>query len=217
MECKICGSEIVVREDKKGSNIYGFCGKCMFVEKLNKVGMEIEKEEYIRHNNNFENNGYVKYLNDFLDEGVSPFVESGLHLDYGCGPGPVLHGLMEQRGFFSKTYDYYHQHDEDYSKYKYDIITSTEVFEHFYDPIRNIEKILKLLNNGGILSIMTSFVKPLPEFYEWWYIRDITHVSFYHAKTFEFIAEKYGLEIIYSNNKNIIVLKVNFHDKNHIM
>ncbi len=207
MECKICGEVINIKKSENGNNTYGFCSRCMFVEKLNKIESNVEKEEYARHNNNFENIGYVKYLNDFINEAVIPFAENGLHLDYGCGPGPVLHELMKQRGFSSKTYDYYYQHNEDYSNYKYDIITSTEVFEHFYDPIRDIEEILKLLNKGGILSVMTSFVKSEPEFYDWWYIRDITHVSFYHIKTFEFIANKYEMEIIYTNNKNIIVLK----------
>ncbi len=207
MECKICGALIIVEVDKKGRNTYGFCKKCMFTEKINKINSEIEKNEYERHNNNSDNIGYVNYINNFLDEAVTPFVKSGLHLDYGCGPGPVLHELMINKGFRSKTYDYYYHHDKNYAEYKYDVITSTEVFEHFYDPLRNIEKILTLLKRGGIISIMTSFVKPADEFYDWWYIRDITHVSFYHLKTFEFIANKYDLEIIYTNNKNIIVLR----------
>ncbi len=207
MECKICGESKNIEKSENAGNTFVFCKNCNFVEKINKIDTETEKDEYVRHNNNFGNEGYVKYLNNFLDDAVIPFVKEGTHLDYGCGPGPVLHELMKQRGFNSKTYDYYYKHDENYAKYRYDVITSTEVFEHFYDPINDIEKILKLLNDGGILSLMTSFVKPEPEFYEWWYIRDITHVSFYHIKTFDYIAKKYNLEIIYTNNKNIIVLK----------
>ncbi len=207
MECKICGSDISVKKSKKGNNLFGFCDCCMFVEKINKVDSLSEEKEYDRHNNSVENIGYVNYLSNFLEEAVEPFVKKGLHLDYGCGPGPVLHELMKKRGFNSKTYDYYYQHDKDYSNYKYDIITSTEVFEHFHDPIENIEKILMLLKEGGVLAIMTSFVKSEPEFYDWWYIRDITHVSFYHIKTFGYLAKKYNLEIVYTNNVNIIVLK----------
>jgi len=45
------------------------------------------------------------------------------------------------------------------------------------------------------------------EFKEWFYIRDITHHTFYNLKTFEYIAHKYNYEIIYTDNKNKIVLR----------
>ncbi len=207
MNCRVCGDEIIVRNSGKNDENFAFCSNCKFVEKIKKVGPELESNEYYRHNNSIENEGYVKYLNNFIDEAVAPFINKGSHLDYGCGPGPVLHELMKRRGFSSKTYDYYCPHDLDYSTKTYDIITSTEVFEHFYDPLENIEKVLKLLKGGGILSIMTSFVKEDDHFFNWWYIRDVTHVSFYHLKTFEYIATKYNLEILYTNYTNIIVLK----------
>lgn len=207
MNCIVCGSNVEIKESEKNKNTFAFCNVCKFVEKANKVDESLEIDEYDRHNNSMENDGYVKYLQGFLDEAVFPFIDDGIHLDYGCGPGPVLHELVKRQGFISKRYDYYYEHDSDYMDYKYDVITSTEVFEHFYNPIENIEKILKLLKKGGLLSVMTSFVKPEPEFYDWWYIRDITHVGFYHEKTFEYIAKKYNLEIIYTNNINIMVMK----------
>jgi hypothetical protein len=54
---------------------------------------------------------------------------------------------------------------------------------------------------------MTLFIKEEIDFQDWWYRRDPTHVTFYHQDTFEHIAECFGLEVVKSNDKNIILLK----------
>ena len=47
----------------------------------------------------------------------------------------------------------------------------------------------------------------IKEFLNWWYRRDLTHISFYTLKTFEEIGKRFGLEIINTNNVNVIIFK----------
>ena len=69
-------------------------------------------------------------------------------------------------------------------------------------------KLLKsLLNENGIIAIMTLFHPNSDEdFKQWWYRRDITHISFYTPKTLRQMAEMVGLAVLFEDNKNLCVL-----------
>jgi len=42
---------------------------------------------------------------------------------------------------------------------------------------------------------------------QWYYLRDITHVSFYHHKTLKYLAQTYNLEIIYMDDERVVVFQ----------
>lgn len=212
MNCKICNATAVkkVYDEKHGNNYY-FCSNCdfIFLDNSEIVGIHEEKEVYDGHDNSFECDGYVEMFENFLAQAVNPFIdEKGLALEFGSGPGPVLAQMLVDSGWHVKKHDKFYESDLDYQAYQYDLITSTEVFEHFDDPLKEMEKITNILKPGGILAIMTLLrPKTEEEFLHWWYRRDKTHISFYSIKTLEYLAQYYGLTIIYTDDERLITFK----------
>ena len=103
-------------------------------------------------------------------------------------------------------FDPFFNKNDEYLNKKYQLITSTEVVEHFVDPLKEFKHLARLLEEGGYLLIMTRLrTMNNEEFLNWWYRRDLTHISFYNHKTFQEIGKKFGLKIISTNNVNVIV------------
>lgn len=207
MKCKICDSTNL-REISANNKIYYHCLDCefIFIDSNYLISSDEELSQYNQHNNSIENEGYVNMFENFIKEAISPFIKEGKALDFGSGPGPVLSELLKRKGFDVNIYDPFYA--PNLPSDKFDLISSTEVFEHFINPLENIELILSLLNKNGILAIMTNFHYNSEEsFKKWWYIRDPTHISFYTKKTFEYLAKKYNLEYIFNNEKNISTFK----------
>lgn len=198
--CKICGGTTNRKFDNQMKCDYHFCSNCGFIfkDESHHIDESTEYDRYASHNNSFDSPGYVKMFEDFLEKIDKYITYDSLVLDYGCGPGPVLSEIMSTRGATTKTYDLYFEHSKDYQEYVYDIITVTEVIEHFKEPLRDLELALKLLKDGGLLVIRTSFIKE--PFMEWWYRRDHTHVSFFNDRVFKEIASRFDLEIVYSDH-----------------
>lgn len=211
-KCLICNSKTKILDDGQIKVTYSVCDTCGFIhkDKLYHVDSEVEKYNYSLHNNSFESEGYVKIFRDLVIEHITPLNIKGKVLEYGSGPGPVLKKLLEIEGYKVINYDPYFYNDLDYLNHKYELITSTEVVEHFYDPLSEFKKLSDLLIPGGYLVIMTKLrTMKLDKFTNWWYRRDITHVSFYTIKSLEIIAKKFNLSIIKHNNENIIIFKKN--------
>jgi SAM-dependent methyltransferase len=163
------------------------------------------------HRNTLSNEGYVGM---FLEKIAMvhlycPEVKSVL--DYGCGPSPVLAELLKKEGFSCDIYDLYFF--PVFPEGSYDLVISTEVFEHFKDIMAEWNKICKLIKQGGYLAIMTSLHDVISDFENWWYASDPTHICFFGAITFEWLAKEFGFEIIYRDNKNFIILKKIQKDK----
>ena len=210
MRCIICDSQelkVLDSEDK-----YYFCSNCkaIFIERKRIVEAETEKKRYEGHDNTHQNEGYVKMLELFLEKSVFPFIANTDNvLEFGCGPGPVLASLLEREDYQVDKYDPYFYPEKVFENKKYDLITSTEVFEHFSDPRQEMELLTSHLKDGGYLAIMTSFHPGLEEFADWWYKWDPTHIVFYNLNTFQKLAKDYNLKIIYTNGEKYILFKKN--------
>jgi hypothetical protein len=78
---------------------------------------------------------------------------------------------------------------------KADLITSFEIFEHFVDPLQEIEMMLSMSKN--ILFTTELLPTPLLLDRDWHYygLEHGQHISFYSLKTLKFIAGKYGLHL----------------------
>lgn len=114
-------------------------------------------------------------------------------LDFGCGQHPILNELYPEAKF--TNYDYYFFHKEDYKSLSYDIILLIEVIEHISNIKATIENLLALLKGDGKIYIHTRLYDEATDFKTWWYQRDITHISFFNIKTFEYLASKYNLNL----------------------
>lgn len=213
-KCILCNNStfypITFTKDYKrlGKRSYFRCHECdlIFVPGEFHLSPGDEEERYLLHNNTLSNKGYV---NMFLEkikliQQYCPGISSVL--DYGCGDEPVLTELLQREAYDCDGYDLYF-HPE-FPVRSYDLVISTEVFEHFRDVRNELTKIHSLLKQGGFLAVMTSLHDPV-DFENWWYHSDPTHICFFSTKTFDWVSKQFGFKIIYSNQKNFIILQLN--------
>ena len=185
----------------------------IFVPEKYFIPNEDEVAHYLKHENSLENEGYVDM---FLEKiRVIQNVCKNVHtvLDYGCGYEPVLKTLLTREGYEVSGYDPHFFTDLDFSK-TFDLILSTETFEHFKQPGKEMTRLASLINAGGYLGVMTRLVPEendcpsLESFANWYYKRDSTHVAFYSSETFSWIARSFGMQIVFNNGKDFIVLQM---------
>jgi len=210
-KCVICGNYTNRISDPQISVTYQHCEQCGFIYKEKKYHLDKaqEIEQYQRHNNSFESKGYVEMFERFINHHIKPLGIKGKALEFGSGPGPVLKEMLIQETDLEVfDFDPFFNCNIEYRNHKFNLITSTEVVEHFYDPMKEFKHLADLLAPGGNLVIMTKFRNmSQKEFLNWWYRIDFTHVSFYHKRTFEYIAKELGLNIVFNNMENIIIFE----------
>jgi hypothetical protein len=209
--CKICQSSTKSIIDTKKELIYYRCDICGFIylDDTYMVDKVQEKKQYDQHNNSLENEGYVQMFEDLIDLSIEPYRENiQTVLEFGSGPEPVLAELLERRALEVDIYDLYYSSQKIYEGKKYDLITSTEVFEHLEKPLEVLGLLVKNLHENAYVVLMTKFPpKGDNEFLAWWYRRDPTHISFFTPKSFEVIAERVGLKVLKIINENIVVFQ----------
>jgi len=208
--CLICGSETTTINDSQIRVTHSYCQKCGFIYKDMEFHLseEVEHENYKMHNNSFESEGYVKIFVDLVDDYIKPLNITGKILEFGSGPGPVLKELLIRERYDVFDFDPFFHKNLEYLRHTYQLITSTEVVEHFVEPLKEFEHLSNLLEQGGYLLLMTRLrTMDTFEFLNWWYRRDLTHISFYTLDTMIEIGKRNGLELVESNNINVILFK----------
>lgn len=100
--------------------------------------------------------------------------------------------MLEDAGHRMTLFDPFFQPDQCTLEQAYDLITCTEVAEHFHRPWEEFDRLDRLLRPGGWLGIMTCFQTDDERFANWHYRRDPTHVVFYREATLRFIAGERG-------------------------
>lgn len=215
MDCPLClNSEWMSVVEGPDHRSYQLCNKCriIFTDTNFYPTIEEERIRYLEHNNGPQFKGYVKFLNRAIVPALE-FLESGMKgLDYGCGPVPTLSKILQKNGYICDDYDPVFFPELDHNK-QYDFIFSTECFEHFFYPAKELQQIKKILKQEGYLIIMTDKWKSLEQFKNWYYAKDNTHVTFYHEESLQFIAEKFGFEQIESGDERVSILK---NDVDHL-
>ncbi len=213
MTCPLCESSS--RFFQSGENReYWRCPVCrlIFVPAKYFIPKEDEIQHYLKHENSLESEGYVQMFHEKIQIIKNVCQGAQTVLDYGCGYEPVLKTLLTREGFTVSGYDPHFFPQIDASA-TFDLIVSTETFEHFKEPGKELSDLLTHLTPGGYLAIMTRLTPKdvhLPgneSFGDWYYKRDPTHIVFYDNETFSWIARNHGMEILFNNEKDFVVLQ----------
>ncbi len=211
IKCKICQSSTTPIIDATTDKTYHKCLVCDYIFLENKFYLDAigEKKHYDNHDNSLESLGYVKMFESLIEEFIAPHkIEIDRALDFGCGEGAVLPILLQRHGINCDRYDLFYFPKKVYEDKKYDLICSTEVFEHLSEPMEILKELLSHLNEGGYLLLMTYFHPSDDEkFLKWFYIKDVTHIGFFSMKTFEYLAKEFNLKILKHNSKNSIMFQ----------
>ena len=210
MKCHICNKPTASFTQEKTNIKYYHCKACEYIFKSPECYQDLnsQKERYNLHENNEEDAGYVAYFQRFLDF-ILPLVERPRNaLDFGCGRTSLLASLLEKEGIACDYYDPIYHPDILVDNKKYDLIVSTEVFEHLHQPSEVFESLVEKLNDGGYLAIQTEFhSNEEASFKKWWYPQDPTHIVFFRAHTFKVLCEKYRCKLVTDNTKNMVVIQ----------
>ncbi len=198
--------------DEKTEIKYYHCSYCECLSKSSELFQSIkkQKERYNLHNNTEDNEEYRAYFKRFLDFTLPHVGKPKKALDFGCGATSLLSQMLENRGIECDYYDPIYYPTPISNNKKYDLIISTEVFEHLHQPKRVFESLTERLKKGGYLAIQTEFHDNDKEaFKKWYYHQDPTHIVFFTKKSFEVLAKMYDCEVLASNEKNIVILRKN--------
>ncbi len=214
MNCKICNrktqkifnTKILKRYDIR----YYYCDHCGFLQTEEPYWL---KEAYKNPINTIDTGMLSRNIR--LSEITAIIIyflfnKDGKFLDFAGGYG-IFTRLMRDIGFSFYWYDPYSTNllakgfklkDE---KSKFGLVTTFEAFEHFVEPIKNIEKMLQFSDN--IFFSTELLPSPISRPEEWWYygLEHGQHISFYSLETLNHLAQEYDMNLC-SNNRNLHLL-----------
>jgi len=205
MNCRICHKELgrifKAKILYKYNISYFYCTNCGFMQTEEPYWLNEAYKDSI----NISDTGYVA-RNISLSKKITVllslfFDKKAKFLDYAGGYGLFVR-LMRDIGFDFYWNDKYTQNIfargfEGSLSDNYEAITTFESFEHFVEPIKEIENMLSISKN--IIFTTELLPDPIPYPDEWWYygLDHGQHISFYSENTLRYIAHKYKL--IYYN------------------
>ncbi|QDT39688.1 class I SAM-dependent methyltransferase [Stratiformator vulcanicus] len=193
LNCPLCAaiSAPYLQDERR---TYRQCSVCrlVFVVNSDLPSREVERRQYDLHENDPGDENYRRFLSRVfrpLHERLPP---RSCGLDFGCGPGPTLSVMFEEAGHTMDVFDPFYFPNRSVLEQQYDFVTASEVVEHFHRPAEEFARLFSLLKPGGLLGLMTKRVRDRDAFAKWHYKQDPTHVCFYSAATFEWLAEDRG-------------------------
>ena len=208
--CPVCRTECSAFADVKQTVTYHACPGCGYWFKApdHHPGLSEQKTRYDLHENDPDDPGYRAYFQRFLDWVLPQIPVGGRALDFGSGASGLLASMLAEAGFDAMRYDPIYHPDERYRKERYDLIVSTEVFEHLSDPLAVLRELASLLKPGGFLAIQTQF-HPEDEtaFLQWYYRLDPTHIGFFVPRTFQRMGAEPGLIYLGDDGRNKVLLR----------
>ena len=208
MHCTLCDNPSHPFADVDGRR-YFRCGTCKltFEDPATLPDREAEKAQYDLHENDPQDSGYRRFLSQLADPLCDRLPAGASGLDFGCGPGPALAQLLQERGHPCTTYDPIYAPHEARLATQYDFITCTEVIEHLHRPAREWRFFADSVKPGGWLGIMTRWLVDDSAFAHWHYRRDPTHVCFWQPDTFAWLAARDGWRVTLIGNPVVLMQK----------
>lgn len=219
MNCRICLTETNGIFSAKILNKYEIkyyhCPKCDFLQTEQPYWLNEAYESAI----GLTDTGILKRNQLFAKRSaalISAFYNPNkIFLDYAGGYG-IFVRMMRDSGFdfywcdpfaknlFAKGFEYNKQD-------KVLLVTAFECFEHFADPISEINKMLDISENIIFSTRLFKGTPPKPS--DWWYysLDSGQHISLYSSKTLKYIAGKFDLHLN-SDNKAFHMLSKEKHN-----
>ena len=210
MICIVCKHNNAVVFKNIKQKRYWKCSYCeaIFLDEKFYLSSKDEYKHYLTHNNDVNDPRYKKFLSHLILPLIERIKLNSIGLDYGCGPGPALSLILKEKGYQMFNYDpFFHPKKRNLLK-KFDFISCTETVEHFHNPFSEFKRFNELLNNNGIIGIMTNFHSKQYIFENWYYIKDPTHVIFYNKKTFQIIAKIFKWDCEFLGNNLVFFKKI---------
>jgi len=188
--CPVCRTDNPRFYLSVGARDYWSCPFCLarFLDPRQLPGPELEHSHYLLHENDPDDPRYRRFLSKLAGPLLARLPAAASGLDYGCGPGPALAAMLSEAGHRMRLYDPMFHADSSALTGRYDFITCTETAEHFHDPASEFDRLDALLEDGGLLAVMTCFHTNDDRFAKWHYRSDPTHVVFYSEQTMRTIA-----------------------------
>ena len=207
--CSLCGSADLFRLAVIEARTYWRCHECglIFLSPEHYLSPAAERARYLHHENDPKDAGYRKFLSRLADPLIPRLRSGSAGLDYGCGPGPTLSVMLEERGFPMRIYDPYFAPESEVLEQRYDFITCTETIEHFFVPGEELERLNGLIKSGGWLAVMTEMLESDDQFPGWYYHRDPSHVCFFKRETMDWIARRFGWKAEYPGQNVVLFQK----------
>lgn len=210
MKCKICSHDSgeVFSHLILGKNFVKFfqCGNCRYIfteepywlEEAYKSPINLSDTGMLQRNIEFSKTTSILLF--------TCFNKHAKFIDYAGGYG-IFTRLMRDIGFDYFWYDPYCENifakNIEASKKpenKYELLTAFESFEHFTNPLHEVEKMLCYSDN--ILFSTELIPAVIPKLENWWYFGfdHGQHISFYTLNSLEIIARKFGLKLMRFGN-----------------
>lgn len=209
--CPLCGNDHTalfhtLQHGAHQGRQYWHCAVCDLVH----VPAEFQLTEaaeaafYQTHENDPSDSGYRQFLSRATTPLLERLAPGSTGLDFGCGPAPTLSMMLAEHGHHCADYDYYFANQPQLLEQQYHFITCTEVIEHLSQPAQVLDRWQRCLKPGGLLVVMTQMWISQQRFSQWNYRNDPTHIGFYHANTWAWIAAHWHLNICYQQRDVVI-------------
>jgi hypothetical protein len=211
-DCILCGQRILNDNwtFQGDPRYYWPCDHCGLVQ-VDAVFLPDEQKavkRYLLHEQDAGSEGHIRHLRKALEPSL-PYLSEGMTcLDYGCGPVPVLSGLLKNYGFACDNYDPSFGFLVEESC-RYDFVFCLETAEHFMSPGQTWIHLLGKVKPRGFLTLMTERYRDKEQFGHWYYKRDFTHTNFYHQSTIQWLASAHSLDMRYDDGERVTVFNKN--------
>ncbi len=204
MNCPLCNNESELFQTIK-SREYFKCAHCwgIFLNPAHYLSPAEEKNRYLEHNNNVEDEGYQNFVQPLVSKIIENQTPLEIGLDFGSGTGPVITKLLREQNYNIRTYDPFFDKQTERLKTFYNYIVSCEVIEHFHNPIKEFELLYSLILPNGNLYLKTHLYNDTINFKTWYYKDDPTHVFIYHEKSLEWIKNQFHFRQLTIENRTI--------------
>ena len=205
--CKICSSNVdqafgaIILQKYNADFLY--CDRCGFLQ----IDDPLWLQEAYKNPINICDTGIISrniYFSKFSSILITLiYGKNGQFLDYGGGYG-IFTRVMRDIGFDYYWYDPFSNNllakgfEYDLNDQQISLVTSWECFEHFENPLNDLNNILSISKN--ILFSTELLPEPIPSPNSWDYygLEHGQHISFYSRRTLKYLAELYGLNF-YTN------------------